>query len=489
MTARHVIILDKDQNVSAWLMRQLGEIGVEARHVPSVTDLIDQAGVHSPTVCLVGLRAPVAQVLNLVTALSQEPRFSHTAFILMGPPQYKHAGFEAGADDYLTTPPDVIELRKRIRLYLDRAALEERVASEARAALEDRAGAQSPAAEPRAHPAWELLARYTTTALALMHPDGSPIQTNPAWDTLSRTRPWPPNDPFLFDEMSRAARQGTPWQGVARGTRPDGTPWTTQISLTPLRGSTGQVTGLVISQVDVTNGAGANGAPFPFQPGDISEIRSALSSLKLRQHVLARTPPEQQAAQLAILENETNRLSDMVEQLVLLQRLDQDLARLSVQPISLGQLAADVITRYLTTAESRGVSLDLDSTDFPLTVLGDPGHISRAVGTLVHNAIQHTPKGGSGTLSVFTRATSDGPQAVIQVRDTGEGIPADVLPRIFERTYRASRTGPLGDPEGNLRLVMVRDIIARHEGTLIAESEPGQGSLFTIALPLFADQE
>jgi DNA-binding response OmpR family regulator len=132
MSTLQVHILDKDPAAGRWTLNHLGEIGVDARWMPSVTDLLAEADAAAPTVCLVALRPPLGQAFSLIAELTQEPRFSDTAFVLMGPSQYKRMAFESGADDYLITPPDVIELRKRVRLYLDRADLERRVKSETR---------------------------------------------------------------------------------------------------------------------------------------------------------------------------------------------------------------------------------------------------------------------------------------------------------------------------------------------------------------------
>ncbi len=202
MTNLPVFILDKDASIGDWVRNQLLQIGVEAQWVATVSDLLSEAESQPPVVCLVALRAPVGQALTLITNLTQEPRFASTAFILIGPMHYKHAAFEAGADDYLITPPDVIELRKRVRLYLDRAVLEARVVAETRITQEmDRLSKLFQASEETIdeesltlleHAAaltqernlFDTILRCAGEAISFVAPDGTLKYVNPAWEVL-----------------------------------------------------------------------------------------------------------------------------------------------------------------------------------------------------------------------------------------------------------------------------------------------------------------
>lgn len=491
MSARHVIILEKDNTVSAWLLRQLNEVHIHAQAVSTVSTLLDLAETQPPTVCLIALRAPVTQVLSLITSLSQEPRFSRTAFILMGPLQYKHNAFEAGADDYLITPPDVIELRKRVRLYLDRAELEDRVLHEVRPASLAAPDARPPDVrthDVRPHPAWELLGRFTPCALALLHADGTPIQGNPAWEALMGRNlggRWPADEDASAHAMAlaQAIERGEAWQGDASGERPDGSDWQATITLVPLFGKSEQVTGFVVTVIEHDERIVQADKQNQFLLGAVFTMRSALSNLMLRHHMLSHAPADQHDAHLAILEHEISRLSEIVEQMVNLLRLDHDLTQMSLRTINLGHLAAEIMTRYSHTAAAKGIALSLEPGDGLLAVLGDPGHLSRAIGTLVSHAIARTPQGGSVTLSIAQATNSDGPQAIIRVRDTGTGIESGALPHIFDRLYHSPNPNPTSGADPTLKLAVVKEIITRHNGTITADSEPYRDTVFTVALP------
>ena len=108
----------------------------------------------------------------------------------------------------------------------------------------------------------------------------------------------------------------------------------------------------------------------------------------------------------------------------------------------------------------------------------DAARLRQAIANLVDNALKYTPRGGTVTLET----AREGDAGILRVRDSGEGIPAEALPRIWDRLYRAepSRTRPgLG-----LGLSLVKAIVDAHGGHVEAASEPGAGSTFTISLPL-----
>ena len=107
----------------------------------------------------------------------------------------------------------------------------------------------------------------------------------------------------------------------------------------------------------------------------------------------------------------------------------------------------------------------------------DPVRVREILGNLVANAVRHTPAGGSVTVEVGT----DGGEALLVVRDTGEGIAAADLPRVFDRFHRRADSGGSG-----LGLAIVRDLAAAHGGSVAVESDgvPGRGSTFRVRLPL-----
>ncbi len=125
-------------------------------------------------------------------------------------------------------------------------------------------------------------------------------------------------------------------------------------------------------------------------------------------------------------------------------------------------------------------TLELTLPEAPVWIHGDPARIAQVVDNLISNAIKYSPRGGP----VRLRAEASGEEAHLAVSDAGIGIPADELPRLFDRYFR-SRTASATSYGGlGLGLYIVQDIVARHHGRVWAESEVGHGSTFFVALPL-----
>jgi signal transduction histidine kinase len=110
----------------------------------------------------------------------------------------------------------------------------------------------------------------------------------------------------------------------------------------------------------------------------------------------------------------------------------------------------------------------------------DAARLNQAVGNLLSNAIKYTPAGGR----VEFRVQVKGDQVVIQVADTGLGIPPDDIPQLFKKFYRVNQREHISQEGAGLGLYITRAIIERHNGRVSVESQPGSGSVFTISLPI-----
>ncbi len=132
-------------------------------------------------------------------------------------------------------------------------------------------------------------------------------------------------------------------------------------------------------------------------------------------------------------------------------------------------------------AAARRVELEVETASEP-TVAGDPEALERMVLNLVDNAVKYNRDGGS----VSVRLSGEADVAVIEVRDTGYGIPAADLPRIFERFYRVDRGRGRGDGGTGLGLAIVKHAAQLHGGSVEVESRLGEGSLFRVRLPVAA---
>jgi two-component system sensor histidine kinase ResE len=182
---------------------------------------------------------------------------------------------------------------------------------------------------------------------------------------------------------------------------------------------------------------------------------------------------------LASMTQETGRLERLVEEQLQLARLDAGALPLERHEVELDELARVVVAPRVPLAEREGVALAARaSSPAPVVVEVDPARVEQILLILLDNALRHTPRGGSVEVVVGR----DGQDATLAVSDTGEGISADDQPFVFDRFYR-------GDPsrEGRsagLGLAIARGLAAAHRGTITLESRVGEGSTFTVRLPL-----
>jgi two-component system, OmpR family, sensor histidine kinase BaeS len=179
--------------------------------------------------------------------------------------------------------------------------------------------------------------------------------------------------------------------------------------------------------------------------------------------------------------DETRLLARLVEDLRTLSLAEAGQLPLVVEPVDIADLLADVETGFGAQAESAGIDLRVETADpARLIVTGDAGRLDQVLGNLMTNALRHTSTGGTITLRAEPMAAG----VRILVSDTGQGIPAEDLPYIFDRFWRGDRSrSHAGGAGSGLGLAIARQLVQAHGGTIRAESRPGEGTTFTIELP------
>ena len=207
------------------------------------------------------------------------------------------------------------------------------------------------------------------------------------------------------------------------------------------------------------------------------EIRTPLAVIRALAETLERTgSPEEARPFLVQLTGQVDRLTSLTQRLMELARLESGNPELHLQECHLGDIARSTVDGLAPVAQSRGIAVEVDvPPDLP-PVRADPDLLRELLGNLLDNALKFTPRGGRVIISAEGR---DG-EVLVRVKDTGRGIPAAELPRIFERFYKGRTSGGTG---AGLGLAICKHIVLAHGGEIWAESEPGKGSTFFFTLP------
>ncbi len=181
-----------------------------------------------------------------------------------------------------------------------------------------------------------------------------------------------------------------------------------------------------------------------------------------------------------IINDEAGRMRRLVDGLLDLARLDAGQAALQRIPTDLTQILRSVAEKLSLRAQQKNVALRVDLQPLPV-VVADGDRLAQVFTNLLDNALKHTPQTGAITLTA--KPDTDGGTVTVSVTDTGVGIPAEDLPRIFERFYRVDKSRTAGHGYG-IGLAITSEIIRAHEGSITVESVMGLGTKFTVKLPI-----
>jgi two-component system sensor histidine kinase VicK len=212
------------------------------------------------------------------------------------------------------------------------------------------------------------------------------------------------------------------------------------------------------------------------------ELRTPVSTVRAYAESLLDWGLEDPASarpKVEVIASETERMQNLIAKLLVLSRLDDGRAIGERRRICLAELAASVAGRLEPTARTKGVSLSVAAPDGPCPVHADADGMVQVLSNLVVNAIEFTPAGGSVRVEV---RSGDG-EVRVEVVDTGIGIPAAHLPRVFERFYRVDLSRSRAHGGSGLGLAIAREIVQAHGGQIGVESEEGRGSRFWFTLP------
>lgn len=255
---------------------------------------------------------------------------------------------------------------------------------------------------------------------------------------------------------------------------------TYRISVSPLADENGNLPRVVIFSDDQTGFVRLDRARKEFLSNVSHELRTPLSSIKLMLETVLEAP-EEEARDLFVPQAlaQVDRLTALVGQLLEQARAESGQLKLDLRDVDLEEIARPIVASFEQQAFNKGVSLELNPLR-PVRVEADPDRLSQVFVNLIDNALRHTSGGGRIRVELDARDSD----AVLRVRDTGEGIPYRDVPHIFERFYVVDRSRTRGSSGAGLGLAIVKGIVDAHGGAISAESMLGRGTSFTIRLPI-----
>ena len=255
-----------------------------------------------------------------------------------------------------------------------------------------------------------------------------------------------------------------------------------QVNAIALRDAAGAGTGAMLVFHDLTRLRELEGARQEFVANVSHELRTPLSLIKSAAETLldgTKSDPAALDRLLQIIDRHADRLTLLIDDLLLLAKLDSDRLVLHRQPSPLRAAAQEVFEDLAPRARAREVRLDNSIPD-GLVASADPDRLRQVLSNLVDNGIKYGRPGG-----VLTVAASPltGGRIEVCVRDDGPGIPREALARVFERFYRVDKARSREQGGTGLGLAIVKHAVQAHGGEVRVESEPGQGAAFYFTLP------
>ena len=216
------------------------------------------------------------------------------------------------------------------------------------------------------------------------------------------------------------------------------------------------------------------------------ELKTPLTSIQGFSQALldgtARTPEEQRQA-ARIINDEADRMRRLVEDLLYLSQLESGQLRMDMGTVDVAALLRDAAERVTWQLRDSNTTFRLNIAPGLPAIAGDIRRLEQVLANLLDNAVRHTPPGGTITLQGEVRNNA----VVLSVHNTGSYIPPDVLPRVFERFYRADTHRSRDGRHGGLGLSIASEIVAAHGGSIDASSDPEMGTQFRVVLPIPLD--
>lgn len=295
-----------------------------------------------------------------------------------------------------------------------------------------------------------------------------------------------------LESLWRVVSMGGVWRGEMLSRKKSGEVYWSDVTASAIRNPAGEISQIMLVQEDITERKRLEGElqhyahlqelerfKAEFVANAVHDLSGPITVLSSRLYLMRRLP-DKMPEHLPVLENQVRLLKDLVGDLRSLSEIDRGLVALELEETDLNELVRQAVETYHSVALAKQQSMDfLPDPELPLAML-DPRKFERIVINLITNAINYTPEGKA----IQVHTDLEGNWCALTIADQGIGIARDDLPHVFERFYRTERARQAHSSGTGLGLSIVKELVTAHGGTIEVDSAVGQGSRFTVRLPL-----
>ncbi len=277
------------------------------------------------------------------------------------------------------------------------------------------------------------------------------------------------------------ARRG--WHGEIRQQRKDGEPYDARLTIAPIEVGDDQVSGFVAVQSDISKLKEVDRLKSNIIANVSHELKTPLANISLYLQLLERGKPKNQERYIEILNQETDRLTRLIRDLLDLSMLDSGDLPVQISSVDLDSLVKKVVDAYQKRAQAHQIDLSTNLPDNLPSVMADYDQLEQVFINLLVNAIMYTPEGGQVVWDSGHGSLDTVPAVWVRVTDTGFGIAPEEMDQLYDRFYRGQASQKSKAPGTGLGLTICMEIIARHQGKIEIESELDQGTAVSVWLP------
>ncbi len=286
-----------------------------------------------------------------------------------------------------------------------------------------------------------------------------------------------------FNELWQMLVKGQAWSGELINKRQDGSFYDVAMTMVPVSGGKDSVTGFVVVESDITRMKEIERLRTKFVTNVTHELRTPLTNIKTYVTLAERGHEEKKKRYFQILHHETDRLTQLIQDLLDLSHLETESMPKDLKPVKLGEIVQEFVEIFQAKAVLKDIHLYTTILESDIFVSIEDKHLGQLLTNLLGNAINYTPNGGEVLVDMGQDVIN--PNLVwFRVADSGNGIPTEEIPHLFDRFYRGEYGRSEGIPGTGLGLAICQEIVNRYQGKILIDSDVGQGTQMIVYLPI-----